>query len=771
MATERIDIVVTKTGDKEAAQGIADIGTQAEKSAKQVDVVSSSLGFLKSALGALGIGLTVNYIKQLTDSYSGMISRLKLVSTSQAELVKTEQALFDISQRTRGSFEASADLYSKLALQAGNLGVETKDLLPAIESINQAIAISGVSGETAKAGLLQFSQGLASNRFQGDELRSVLENIPTLGIAIAKGLGTTTAGLRKMGEQGQLSAKLVLDALAKSAPELAAQFGKITPTIGGAIQTLQNAVLRFVGTLDQVNGASALVAQSIQFIANNLSTLIGVVEVALIAFAAFKAAVLIQPVLASFAAGVTAANIALQTYVATSAAAGVQTTVWSRLLVALGGPISSVTSLIRGLWAVIAANPFVAIATAIAAAVALVYVFGNSINITSSGSITLLGALLGAWNLVKEAIQSVWAFLMQYLTPVWNVVSNAAAVAIDYIVKGIQFLLSVLATLFDTFKGASEAFGSFGGKVKKAMEDATASLKQGGLASKDFGDAFKKAGDQSSAAADGMKLKIPPALETVHNASAQMRDGLVSDQEAVRNAFGETITGLDEWAVRAGAAFNKVAQASSQATSSVASDMGSMSGVASGGFGGSSGLGGGTTSGTFTSTFRDSTIGINARSGSFGNAGLRLALNNALTSANLFQGGAAGPGAIKGVYNVLAQDPNAARAWLSIPQNQYLKSQFEQQGLPGFRTGGSFDVGGRGGPDSQLVQFMATPGETVNVQTPQQRRGESGQGSPSQRPIVVTMQINTPDAGSFRRSENQIITQLGGKLQSALGGL
>ncbi|MCP1915905.1 hypothetical protein J2R96_008385 [Bradyrhizobium elkanii] len=35
--------------------------------------------------------------------------------------------------------------------------------------------------------------------------------------------------------------------------------------------------------------------------------------------------------------------------------------------------------------------------------------------------------------------------------------------------------------------------------------------------------------------------------------------------------------------------------------------------------------------------------------------------------------------------------------------------------LPGFATGGSFVVGGSGGTDSQLVQFMATPGEMVTI--------------------------------------------------------
>lgn len=43
----------------------------------------------------------------------------------------------------------------------------------------------------------------------------------------------------------------------------------------------------------------------------------------------------------------------------------------------------------------------------------------------------------------------------------------------------------------------------------------------------------------------------------------------------------------------------------------------------------------------------------------------------------------------------------------------------------GFATGGSFNVGGTGGTDSQLVQFKATPGEMVSVSTPGQAAGQA----------------------------------------------
>jgi hypothetical protein len=45
---------------------------------------------------------------------------------------------------------------------------------------------------------------------------------------------------------------------------------------------------------------------------------------------------------------------------------------------------------------------------------------------------------------------------------------------------------------------------------------------------------------------------------------------------------------------------------------------------------------------------------------------------------------------------------------------------------PGFKTGGSFRVGGYGGADSQLMQFRATPGEMVDIRRPGQDQGNGG---------------------------------------------
>lgn len=50
----------------------------------------------------------------------------------------------------------------------------------------------------------------------------------------------------------------------------------------------------------------------------------------------------------------------------------------------------------------------------------------------------------------------------------------------------------------------------------------------------------------------------------------------------------------------------------------------------------------------------------------------------------------------------------------------------------GFMTGGSFDVAGSGGHDSQTVAFRASPGERVSIQTPQQYRKGDPNGNNDQ---------------------------------------
>jgi hypothetical protein len=105
---------------------------------------------------------------------------------------------------------------------------------------------------------------LASGRLQGDELRSVLENMPTLAEALARELGASVGELRKMGEAGKLTADVVMPALIRAGQSLNAEFEKMPPTMGRAFSILGEAMSRFAGDLDRALGLSQGIARAAQ---------------------------------------------------------------------------------------------------------------------------------------------------------------------------------------------------------------------------------------------------------------------------------------------------------------------------------------------------------------------------------------------------------------------------------------------------------------------------------------------------------------------------
>ena len=266
------DFVIRVTIDP---KGAVTGGKQVEGALKGVQKESKkSSTSLATAAKAIAASLVVREVIAAATIYQELQNKLTLVTTGTENLADVTEELFAISQRTRGSFEGTADLYSRVARSVVELGVSQRETLGFTEAVSKAIAISGASAIEAKSGIIQLGQGLASGAIRGDELRSVLENLPGLAREIAAGLGTTVGGLRKLGGEGALTGEAVFGAIQKRIPQITAQFEQLTPTIGQAFTVLQNSGLKAVGTLAKVTGGADLLAGLVIKAAENLDLLV-----------------------------------------------------------------------------------------------------------------------------------------------------------------------------------------------------------------------------------------------------------------------------------------------------------------------------------------------------------------------------------------------------------------------------------------------------------------------------------------------------------------
>jgi len=258
--TERIGRRVRVGGIKKARQET----DRLKKSAQGVGAVFASLGL------SLGLREIAGKFIELSDTFTNYQNRLKIVTTDTENLAMVTDSLFAIADRTRSAYGSTAELFARVSLASKELGRSQQELLMFTEALNKSVILSGASAQEARAGIIQLSQGMASGALRGDELRSVLEQLPKVADVLAKSLGVTRGDLRRMGEAGELTGKKIVDAMLKAKNSIDRDFAKTVPTIGQAFTQLESKLVRLTGTFNEVTKASTGFAILIQFFADNL---------------------------------------------------------------------------------------------------------------------------------------------------------------------------------------------------------------------------------------------------------------------------------------------------------------------------------------------------------------------------------------------------------------------------------------------------------------------------------------------------------------------
>ncbi|MCK4609476.1 MAG: tape measure protein [Gammaproteobacteria bacterium] len=245
------------------------------KADKRMDSFSKNARKVRRLVGGLfagvGVSLGIREIINITDKYKLLEGRLKLVTKTTAELESVQEKLFKSAQRTRVAYESSIDLYTRLARSSEHLGTSQDDLLQITETLNKAIIVSGATSTEASNALIQLGQGMASGALRGDELRSVLEQLPRVAKAIAEGMGITIGQLREFGTQGKLTAESVIKAIKSQGAVIDKEFKRMPRTVGQAMTEVKNEMDKLIISMDSSAGGSKDLADAISDVAKELS--------------------------------------------------------------------------------------------------------------------------------------------------------------------------------------------------------------------------------------------------------------------------------------------------------------------------------------------------------------------------------------------------------------------------------------------------------------------------------------------------------------------
>ena len=210
-------------------------------------------------IGAFAIRGIIAFGRQITNAGDVLIGIENQLRAGGIAVENINMALNDtrnIANETRSSLEATGQLYARILRSTRDLGLSSQEALDITRAFQQTLALSGATTSEAAAASLQFGQGLAAGRLQGDELRSILENNSFFARELASELGVGVGALREMGAQGELTSDLLADISLRIAPRINEQFEQLTPTFGQAFTVLSN------GFVDALADVSVLIQDS-----------------------------------------------------------------------------------------------------------------------------------------------------------------------------------------------------------------------------------------------------------------------------------------------------------------------------------------------------------------------------------------------------------------------------------------------------------------------------------------------------------------------------
>lgn len=256
---------------------------QAEQAAAQDKTAAASsalTGRLKNLLGAY-VGLqTVQKLVETSDQMTQINARLQLMTGSAEAAAAAQDKIYQAAQRSRGAYLDMAYMVAQLGTLAPDAFTDTDELIAFAEQLQKQMAISGASGQSAQAAMIQLTQALASGTLRGDELNSVLEQTPMIAKTIAEYMGVSTGQMREMASEGAITADVVKNAMLSAAEETNAAFESIPLTWGQVWTMAGNVALQ----------ALQPVLNVISWGVNNLDTLIPLVTGLTAAIAAYTIA-------------------------------------------------------------------------------------------------------------------------------------------------------------------------------------------------------------------------------------------------------------------------------------------------------------------------------------------------------------------------------------------------------------------------------------------------------------------------------------------------
>lgn len=459
----------------------------------EISKVGNALGDVagKFAIGGIIAGAVMNIadeiadlpgeLTKLSDEYSGILSRIKLITSGEQAAAAMNDQIYYSALRARGSYAGMADAVSKIGLTAKEAFPDPNAIVPFVENIQKLFTVGGTGIQQQKDAMLQLTQALGSGKLQGDEFRSIAEAAPMIEQIVAHFMGVTQGQLKQLSSDGKITADIIKNAILGATDEINEKFAAMPMTWGQVWQNMQTVAFRaFVPVFNQLSAIAnsdsmkqfgestgrwlILAGQAVAGLINNVQWLTGIVS----ANGAVLTPIFMGLAIALLGIGINS-GFAATMAIAHGAASMYET-----------GAIIALTFAQDGLNAAIAMCPLTWIIFAIIALVGIFYLAVAAVNHFAGTSLSATGIVVGAFfwlgGMIYNVIAFAWNILVSFAESLGNLFRNPTAATYNFfatiwngIVELVGRSINEIIGLINKLPGMEMGFINWGKGLAKKM--------------------------------------------------------------------------------------------------------------------------------------------------------------------------------------------------------------------------------------------------------------------------------------------------------------
>ncbi|ATN01088.1 tape measure protein [Proteus terrae] len=269
----QMDVQQLLTSQRQLEQRLNRMDSSFNRTSQSINNTERSIQSLSKVAAALTGYLSASMVASYSEAWTELNNKLSNSVRASESLVDVTQRIFDISQTTRSSLDATATLYARLERGTREYNTSAEDLAKLTTIINQGFIVSGATATEAENAIIQLSQGIASGVLRGEEFNSVAEQGSRLMVALADSLGVSIGQLRKMAAEGKLTTDVVVKGLLSQGDAIAKEFAKTTRTMSQALQEAGNNVTKFLGENTTVKAGLSVFSDAVTTVSKNLDVM------------------------------------------------------------------------------------------------------------------------------------------------------------------------------------------------------------------------------------------------------------------------------------------------------------------------------------------------------------------------------------------------------------------------------------------------------------------------------------------------------------------